>query len=257
MMLNTAAVFTPLAEDYARYRPGYPAEVLDALVTTCGLTPDWVVADIGAGTGNLARLFLASGHHVVGVEPNREMREAGERLLAAYPTFRNLGGTAERIPLAAQSVDLVTVGQALHWFDVDQAKREFRRILRCPGWVAVSWNDRLPDASEFTREYDALTRTCAATHPPLCAVPFSVGIDRLFEGMPTPRHASFSHTQRFDLPGFLGRARSSGYLPQAGAPGYTELAMSMTDLFHRHQHDGAVVFYYMAQLYVGQLQADA
>ena len=243
--------FSPLAEDYARYRPGYSAEVLDELARVCGLTPDWVVADIGSGTGNMARLFLAAGHQVVGVEPNREMRAAGERLLAAYPDFRSLDGTAEQIPLAAQSVDLVAVGQALHWFDADAARREFQRILRPGGWVAVLWNDRLPAATAFTREYDALTR--AEMHPSPCpASSLSVGLDRLFVGV-TPRHAAFTHTQQFDLPGLLGRARSSGYLPQPGAPGHVELAARMTDLFNRHQHDGQVVFHYFAQLYVGQL----
>jgi len=253
-MLKGSEVFAPLAEDYARYRPGYPAEVLDALETTCGLTPDWVVADIGSGTGNLARLFLDAGHQVIGVEPNRAMRTAGERLLATYPSFRSHDGTAECIPLPAQSVDIVTVGQALHWFDVDQTKREFQRILRDDGWVAVAWNDRLSDASEFTREYHALTRTCAETHPSPCTAPLSAGLGHLFAPA-TPLHASFPHTQRFDLEGLLGRARSSGYLPPSGAPGHTELTARMTDLFHRHQHLGTVIFHYTTQLYIGKLQA--
>ncbi len=151
-------VFTPLAEDYARYRPGYPAEVLDELARVCGLTPAWLVADIGSGTGNLARLLLAAGHRVVGVEPNREMREAGERLLADYPAFRSLEGNAKCIPLAARSVDLVAVGQALHWFDVAAARREFLRILRGGRWVAVLWNDRL-------QRGDGLHAGVCGTHP--------------------------------------------------------------------------------------------
>lgn len=252
-MQNGSDAFTPLAEDYAHYRPGYPAEVLDELARACGLTPDWVIADIGSGTGNLARLFLDAGYQVIGVEPNREMREAGERLLAAYPAFRSLDGAAERIPLAAQSVDLITVGQALHWFDADCARVEFLRILRHDGWVAVVWNDRLRDATAFTQEYAALTRTCADMHPSPCAVSsWNTGLNRLFDTV-TPRHTSFPHSQQFDLPGLLGRARSSGYLPQPGAPGHAELTTRMTNLFNRHQHDGKVIFHYIAQLYIGQL----
>lgn len=94
-------LFTALADDYARYRPGYPAEVLGVLASACGITPDWVVADIGAGAGNLARLFLQAGHHVVGIEPNSKMRQAAESLFACYPKFCSLDGTAEQIPLEA------------------------------------------------------------------------------------------------------------------------------------------------------------
>jgi len=251
-MMNGSEVFTPLAEDYARYRPGYPEELYRELVNRCGLTPDWVIADIGSGTGNASRLFLDAGHTVMAVEPNREMRKAAERLLAAYPAFHSLDGTAEHIPLADNSADLVVVGQALHWFDVDAAKREFWRILRNDGWVAVTWNDGQPDGAAFMQEYIALTRTCAEVVPQPCTVPLSTGLDRLF-GDVTPHHAGFPHAKRFDLPGLLGRARSSCYLPQPGAPYHDELTAKMTDLFNRHQQNGLVTFNYLAQLYVGRL----
>ena len=131
-MTNGIELFGPLAEDYSRYRPGYPAGLVDELVRLCSLTGDWVIADIGSGSGNLARVFLEAGHRVFAVEPNKAMREAGERQLADYPLLTSLQGTAERVPLDGRSVDLVCVGQALHWFDVDRARAEFRRILR-PG----------------------------------------------------------------------------------------------------------------------------
>lgn len=252
-MIKGTEVFAPLADDYARYRPGYPTEVLDELVRACELTSDWIIADIGSGTGNPARLFLEAGHQVIGVEPNREMREAGERLLAAYPCFHSLDGAAERIPLDALSVDLITVGQALHWFDADCARAEFQRILRPGGWVAVMWNDRRSDATAFTCDYDELTRYCAAKQPsPLATSSLATGLDRLF-GAVTPNAVSFQHTQRFDLNGLLGRARSSGYVPQPGAPGHTELTAMLTDLFARHQHSGVVEFHYITRLYYGHL----
>jgi SAM-dependent methyltransferase len=245
--------FTPLAEDYARYRPGYPTGVLDVLTRVCGLTPDWVVADIGSGTGNLARLFLANGNQVTGVEPNREMRELAEHLLAEYRGFRSLDGTAENIPLEASSVDLITVGQALHWFDVDRARAEFRRILRPGGWVAVLWNDQRSDVSAFAQEYGSIRRMYASAQPASDAAPsLDTGIDRFF-GSVVPHEATFQHTKRFDLEGFLGRVRSSGFLPQPGASGHAELTALLTDLFVRHQCEGVVEFHYTAQLYLGHL----
>ena len=141
IMTKGTEASAPLADDYARYRPGYPAAVVEELERVCGLTQDWVIADIGSGTGNSARPFLEAGFQVIGVEPNREMREAAERSLAAYPAFRSLGSPAESIPLDAQSVDLITIGQAFPWFDIDTTKAEFQRILRPGGWVALLWNE--------------------------------------------------------------------------------------------------------------------
>ncbi len=180
-MQEGSEAFARLAQDYARFRPGYPVAILQELADACGLTPAWAVADIGSGTGNLARLFLDAGHTVVGIEPNRQMREAGERHLAPYPAFRSLDGSAEDIPLPPQSVDLVTVGQALHWFDIERAKGEFRRILRGGRQVAVAWNDRRPDPEGFFEGYRALTRDCLNHVPTSFQRPLSAGLDRLFE----------------------------------------------------------------------------
>lgn|GEM_PF-3592487 len=86
--------------------------MLNTLSRGCGLAHDWTIADIGSGTGNLARLFLDAGYCVIGVEPNREMREAGERLLADYLAFESIDGTAENIPFESGSVEMITVLKA-------------------------------------------------------------------------------------------------------------------------------------------------
>ena len=68
-------------ENYIKYRPGYPPAILDLLAKKCGLTSHSTVADIGSGTGLLARSFLDFGCEVTGVEPNPGMRAAGIVLL--------------------------------------------------------------------------------------------------------------------------------------------------------------------------------
>src|SRR5258705_626948 len=87
--------FSSRVENYIRYRPGYPAQVLEVMKHECQLIPGSVVADIACGTGIFSRMLLDHGNKVIGVEPNREMREAAERLLAAYPNFTSISGTAE------------------------------------------------------------------------------------------------------------------------------------------------------------------
>src|SRR5207245_7368130 len=110
-------LFSNRVENYLRYRPRYPTEIIDALTAECGLRTTSVIADLGSGTGFLAELFLSNGNQVFGIEPNREMREAGEQLLRSYPKFASVAASAEATTLAEASVDFVTAGQAFHWFD--------------------------------------------------------------------------------------------------------------------------------------------
>src|SRR5258708_11721691 len=90
--------FSNRAADYVRYRPGYPLELLDVPRKECGLRPGHVVADIGSGTGFLSELFLKNGNRVYGVEPNSEMRQAGEEYLASYDGFSSIEGPGGSTP---------------------------------------------------------------------------------------------------------------------------------------------------------------
>src|SRR5256885_16580939 len=126
--------FSNRVDNYVRFRPRYPVQIVDLLKSECALAGDSVIADVGSGPGFLAELFLANGNRVFGIEPNREMREAGERLLQKYSGFRSIGATAEETTLPEHSVDFVTAGQAFHWFDRERCRQEFIRILRPGGW---------------------------------------------------------------------------------------------------------------------------
>src|SRR5579862_8232214 len=116
MLTDHTHRFTNRSENYAKYRPRYPKEIVEFLVGEIGFTPDWTIADIGSGTGLLSELWLKNGNRVYGVEPNREMREVGERLLAGFENFRSVDGTAEATTLPNAVIDLVTAGSAFHWF---------------------------------------------------------------------------------------------------------------------------------------------
>src|ERR1044071_9277855 len=92
--------FSNRVDNYVRYRPDYPKEVLQLFRDEMGLTADSIVADIGSGTGISARLFLENGNRVFGVEPNAPMREAAEEYLRSLPNFQSIDGTSTATTLA-------------------------------------------------------------------------------------------------------------------------------------------------------------
>ena len=153
---NSITRFSSRVDDYINYRPHYPIEIIDLLAEKCALTPESVIADIGSGTGMLAKLFLENGNPVVGVEPNAEMRAAGEQYLAEFGRFTSMSGSAEATRLPAHAMDFVICGQAFHWFDRERTREEFLRLLKPDGVVVLVWNDRRHESTSFMRDYDAL-----------------------------------------------------------------------------------------------------
>lgn len=142
-----AARFGEVAPDYERGRPGYPAAVLDELVTRTGLGPGVTVLDLAAGTGKLTRQLVALGADVGAIEPSAGMRDQLEASVPGVPVF---DGTAEAIPVADGSIDVVTVAQAFHWFSTRPALDELARVLRPGGWLALVWNE--PPKAGWARE---------------------------------------------------------------------------------------------------------
>jgi SAM-dependent methyltransferase len=232
-------------DDYARCRPSYPPEVIALAERECGLTPASRVADIGCGTGLLARLFLEAECEVVGVEPNTGMRQAGERILRAYPRFHSVAGRAEATGLPASEADLIVAGQAFHWFEPEPTRAEFRRILKPHGWVMLVWNERRL-APGFMADYEAAIAQYAPERPRVDPRQ----IAHFFRGG-VWREARFSNEQRFDAAGLRGRLASSSYAPQPGTPEFQTLMEAMDRLFARYRLDGEVTVLYDTHAHYG------
>jgi SAM-dependent methyltransferase len=247
--------FSNRAADYARYRPGYPREVLDLLRTWCNLKPEHFIADVGSGTGLLAKLFLDNGNGVYGVEPNPEMRAAGETFLATYDRFASVAGSAEATTLPSASVDFVAAGQAFHWFIPETARTEFRRILKIDGRVIILWNERQLEETAFLRDYEVLLRR------------FSTDYDRVDGSYPRAeqmlaffgRNEFTSHSlpnaQEFDFAGLSGRLRSSSYAPPPEHPQHVPMMEELQRIFAAHQKNGVVRMEYRTRIYTGKLES--
>ena len=252
-MLNPTQRFSSRVENYVKYRPAYPAAVLDLLAAECGLSPASVIADVGSGTGILSHLLLERGSRVIGVEPNREMREAGERLLAVYPRFASVAAQAEATTLPEHSVDFVTAGQAFHWFDAPRARTEFERILKPGGWAVLVWNARRTASTAFLRAYEALLLTFGTDYTTVDHANVGEGDIRAFFGPGGYRHASFDNQQVFDFEGLKGRLLSSSYTPDPGDPRHAPMLAELRHIFDAHQVDGKVVFEYDTDVSYGHL----
>jgi SAM-dependent methyltransferase len=249
---NATSRFSDRVQNYVRYRPGYPREVLPVLEQDCGLKPGHVVADIASGTGIWTRTLLEHGNHVFGVEPNAEMRQAGERLLASFPKFSSVAGTAEATTLADQSVDFVTAAQAAHWFHRERARHEFVRILKPEGWLVLLWNERLTDSTAFLREYEQLLLTYGTDYEEVRHERTTDAVNEFFDPAPFQERA-FAMRQEFDYAGIEGRLLSSSYAPGPDHARNRPMLAELRRIFDRHAAGGRVAFDYNTRIYFGQL----
>jgi SAM-dependent methyltransferase len=249
---NATSRFSDRVENYVRYRPGYPVEALQALRDECGLITNHAIADIASGTGIWTRMLLENGNSVFGIEPNTEMRAAGERLLAGYPAFTSVAGTAEETTLPDASVDFVTAAQAAHWFDRAGARWEFARILRPGGWLVLLWNERITDSTPFLREYEQLLLTFGTDYADVRHERTTDAVNEFFD--PAPFHErGFAIRQEFDYAGLEGRLLSSSYAPGPEHARYNPMLAELRRLFERHMVAGRVGIDYITRTYFGQL----
>ena len=251
-MIDPTTRFTTRVENYLKYRPSYPAAIITLLETECGLTREKIVADIGSGTGFMTELFLRHGNRVFGVEPNAEMRDAGERLLAKYPSFVSVRATAEATTLAEDSVDFIVAGQAFHWFNHQATKVEFKRILKAGGWVVIVWNGFRVETSAVVRGYHELLVKYGTDYKEVSREIETCDIETFF----SPRdflQARFPFKQVFDFEGLKGRLLSASYAPQPGDRGYDEMIDELRGVFDQNQQNGKVDFDYETEVYYGQL----
>src|SRR5439155_7927893 len=185
-----------------------------------------------------------------GVEPNAEMRRAGEEFLAAYRNFTSVTGTAEATTLEARTVDFVTAAQAGHWFDRRKSRQEFARILKPGGWAVLVWNERKTDSTAFLRDYEDLLLRYGTDYNEV-RHEHTVG-GEFFDPLPF-RERSFDLQQVFDYAGVEGRLLSSPYAPGPGHPNHAPMLRALRGIFDRYQQGGKVSIEYVTRMFYDQL----
>ncbi len=244
--------FSDRAEYYAKSRPLYPKEVLTVLKSKASFDRSKVVADIGSGTGILTKLFLDNGNTVYGVEPNIDMRMVAESNLIAYENFESVEGMAERTTLPPKSIDLITVGQAFHWFDLGKTKKEFKRILKKGGYVAILYYSR-SEKTELSKDYEKIVKKYGRNFARVRETDGRV-FGRFF-GKDKYKKYEFwaASVRRLDLDGFISRFLSASYMPKSSERSYKPMIRDIKRIFDKNEKNGVVSMSYDVVLYLGKL----
>ena len=234
--------FSNKAEKYELYRPTYTEESILKILDLCNVIPNNKIniADIGSGTGKFTQLLLDKGFNVYAIEPNEQMRTIAEKKFKDYDNFNSINKTAEDTNLEDNSISIITVAQAFHYFDLDKTKKEFIRILKSGGKVALLWNFRLRD-SDFIREYeDKIYNLHSNKFKPTHAQDNMT--DEVFKKFFVNYEiVNIWNSQEFDFEALWGRTLSNNHMPN--------------ELFNKYQHNGKVLFQYRTQIVVGDFIA--
>jgi ubiquinone/menaquinone biosynthesis C-methylase UbiE len=240
--------FSSRVENYIKYRPNYPPDMIEFMIKRKLLTNNSVVADIGSGTGILSEHLLRNGNKVYGVEPNRDMREAAESNLQKYPNFISIDGSAENTSLQNKSIDLTTAAQAFHWFDDKNAKKEFKRILKPNGSVVIIWNNRRKTGKTFSNQYEKFILKYGTDYKEVRKNEKKIDSFYQYE------REVFYNYQDLDFEGLKGRLLSVSYIPLEGESNYEDMLKDLYLVFKEYEQKGRVRLEYDTEVYYGKLE---
>jgi ubiquinone/menaquinone biosynthesis C-methylase UbiE len=228
--------YSSKAENYARYRWEYAPEAVAAIFKSTGIGAESIVADIGAGTGKLSRHFIGRVKRVYAIEPDPEMRRQAEMVFQCCSDCIVLDGTAEQVPLADESVDLITVAQAIHWFEPVLARQEFLRILKPAGWLALvrNYDTDVTQNEAINSLFGPPWRRIDASS---AFIPFDELVNTYF-GSHTYQRYIFPFYFRQEWLAFLGAVTATPGMPDEGTEDFPAFSLAAKEVFERCSEDG-------------------
>ena len=237
--MDNTTVFTGKAQFY-NSRPAYPQECIDYIIKKMEIPSGSIVADIGAGTGILTKPFLDAGCTVYAVEPNDDMFAELKKNLSRYQDVRLLQATAEKTDIPALSCDAVVVGTAFHWFDKDQFRAEFQRILKIEKCVAIL---RIANNTEGDKQLD---QDRHITEEELN------GAKEFFEeGF--QEHLNFEYTERFDEERYINDLLSSATAPLPNDVTFEKYVSRCREIFRKYFPSGTAELPFAVNCYIGRV----
>jgi ubiquinone/menaquinone biosynthesis C-methylase UbiE len=253
-VIDSKSRFSSRVEDYVKYRPHYPHQLIPLLKKKINIKKEWIIADIGSGTGISSELFVENGNIVYGIEPNDNMRMAAENHFLKYKNFISVKGSAENTTLDDRSVDLVITGQAFHWFDLNETKREVRRILKEKRrYAVIFWNERKTTHTRFQREYEMFLKKYCQDYGKVTQKNITPHQFIEFFGSQEYNVIRLDNLQEFDFEGLKGRLQSSSYSPDYNHKIYPEMINNLYNLFSKHSVENKVTFEYNTEIYYGKI----
>ncbi|MCM3363819.1 class I SAM-dependent methyltransferase [Niallia sp. Sow4_A1] len=251
--MHSEAKFTGKSTLYDRYRPGYPKRFFIELFTEyIGAKDNFVIADIGAGTGIFTELVATFGTDIIAIEPNDDMRSILKERMENFTQVTCVNGSAEKTALADKSVDLITVAQAYHWFDAIAFKKECERILKNNGLVMLIWNSR-DHTSSLNMETAKISKKYC---PDFQGVSGGINIERLdLQQFFTHgyEHYAVSNPLKMDKEHFIGRNLSASYAPKEDDFFYEEFVGELEFLFEKYSKDETILVPNDLHVYVGAI----
>jgi len=137
---DRARSFDMIAENYERFRPGYPTKLRECIEEKASLKAGSVLLEVGVGPGQATRLFLNRGYKIIGVEPGDRFRQVAWVKLGKPSDLILEAGTFESWEEGKRTFDLVYSGSAFHWVDPAIGYPKAARMLRPGGCLALFWN---------------------------------------------------------------------------------------------------------------------
>lgn len=241
MKINPKTRFSKNASSYDQYRPSYPDKLIDWIISTTKIKPLSLIVDFGCGTGISTRLFSERGFRVIGIDPNEKMLEQAVKIGggAQYQI-----GDSEKTNLERNIADLCISAQAFHWFDLEKANQEIKRILKPGSYCCAFWNMRIKTI--FAKEYEKLLRTFSSDYEKTPKADEAIAAIKKSPSVKEYKEKEFKNSQSFDQDGLVGRAYSTSYVAH-GVKEHGKFKNALINLFNKYEKGGYVSFKYQTK----------